>query len=97
MLFSEDQTVVPKESAWFGSYAPKDEGSGDEATLIPMRLQDLYTEDRIGLKTLDEKGAVVLKTCEGEHMQITKDCWEPLVKEFVGGTNHHDAILRVQG
>lgn len=101
VLFSQDKTVVPKESAWFGSYAPTHEDTGD-ATLIPMRQQPLYTEDRIGLRTLDKRGGVALKACEGEHMQITKDCWEPLVQEFVGGTDrgimalHPEDVLVIQ-
>lgn len=103
VLFKHDKTVVPKESAWFGSEAIKEEDietpletdyegsvfrqtrlNANSTTIIPMRQQPLYTEDRIGLRKLDEKGAVVLETCEGEHMQLG-DCWERLVKKFVGG------------
>jgi palmitoyl-protein thioesterase len=108
VLFNQDKTVVPKESAWFGSEAVGDEddirpalGDGYEdfeqsgqiqlgvtqvpsKTIIPMRLQPLYTEDWIGLRELDERGAVVLETCEGEHMQLG-DCWERLVRKFAGG------------
>jgi len=88
ILFSEDQTVVPKESSWFGSYAPQDDGlnSANAArTIIPMRLQPLYANDTIGLKTLDERGDLVLETCNGEHMQLG-DCWKPIVKKYVGGS-----------
>ena len=107
VLFKRDKTVVPKESAWFGSEAADDEegirstllnGYGDSesgqfqlgaapwpsTTITPMRQQPLYTEDWIGLRELDKKGAVVLETCEGEHMQLG-DCWERLVKKFAGG------------
>ncbi|KAF7428436.1 hypothetical protein PC9H_007660 [Pleurotus ostreatus] len=99
VLFTKDVTVIPKESAWFGSAAEPDESddsltvmqekilgsttSGEETTIIPMRRQPLYLEDWIGLRTLDEQGRVILETCEGEHMQIG-DCWKPLVKKFVG-------------
>lgn len=109
VLFSEDVTVVPKESSWFGSYAPSEDARSSfwpsgifDKTIIPMRLQPLYTEDRIGLKTLDKRGDVVLETCEGVHMELSKDCWEPLIKRFVGGLTKtgHDSvsqeILRVQ-
>lgn len=97
VLFTEDKTVVPKESSWFGSYAPAERllsaGEGDqlpmvsqaEKTTIPMRMQPVYTTDAIGLKTLDERGDVLLETCEGEHMVMSKECWEGLVKEWVGG------------
>jgi palmitoyl-protein thioesterase len=53
-------------------------------TIIPMRLQPLYIEDWIGLRELDERGSVVLEACDGEHMQMG-DCWEGVVKKYVGG------------
>ncbi|KAI0035863.1 alpha/beta-hydrolase [Vararia minispora EC-137] len=80
ILFSRDGTVVPKESSWFGSYAP--DSAGDE-TVVAMRQQPLYTEDWIGLRTLDERGAVVLETCEGGHMAIS-ECWQPLIEKYTG-------------
>ena len=49
-----------------------------------MRLQPIYVNDTIGLRTLDERGDLVLETCEGQHMELS-DCWEPLVKKYVGG------------
>jgi palmitoyl-protein thioesterase len=80
VLFLRDTTVIPKESAWFGSNAP--DAPGDE-TIVPMRRQPLYEGDWIGLRALDERGAVVLETCNGTHMQIS-DCWEPLVRKYAG-------------
>ncbi|KAG8979881.1 hypothetical protein FRB90_007849 [Tulasnella sp. 427] len=88
VLFSNDTTVVPKESGWFGSYAPTDDAAwtrADPPPIIPMREHPLYTEDWVGLKTLDERGAVVELTCEGPHMHIARACWEPLVEKYVGG------------
>ena len=107
VLFTADKTVVPKESSWFGSYALSNETeSASEKTIVPMRLQPLYTQDWIGLRALDEAGHVFLETCEGEHMQISNACWQPLVKRFVGGPVDLDGygkyapsetVLRVQG
>ena len=54
-------------------------------TIIPMRLQTVYTENRIGLKTLDERGSLALVTCDGVHMQLSNDCWKPLVRTYIGG------------
>ncbi len=84
VLFARDLTVVPKESAWFGSYAPSDSRDGREETLVPMREQSLYTEDWIGLRALDKRGRVVLASCDSEHMQIPAECWKPLVEKYVG-------------
>lgn len=108
VLFTRDKTVVPKESAWFGSEAVENEMSNEplfdnsyespgnteqvamgtphttSKAIIPMRLQPLYVEDWIGLRELDERGGVVLESCEGEHMQMS-DCWEDVVRKYVGG------------
>ncbi|KAJ6603123.1 palmitoyl-protein thioesterase [Mycena sp. CBHHK59/15] len=91
VIFTEDKTVVPKESAWFGSEVVDDELALNDhqrawqagRTLVPMRSQPLYLGDWIGLRELDERGGVVFEVCEGEHMQIN-DCWQDLVIRFVG-------------
>ena len=90
ILFSDDKTVVPKESSWFGSYKTSDDivSGSQEKTIIPMRLQPTYLANTFGLRSLDERGDVLLKTCEGEHMQISDDCWKPLIQDFVGGRRH---------
>lgn len=94
VLFSKDVTVVPKESSWFGSYAPSN-GSW-EKEIIPMWKQELYLHDTIGLKRLVGKGGIVFKKCEGVHMQITDECWRPLVEEFVGGPVRVTPNFRIQ-
>lgn len=96
VLFFNDVTVVPKESSWFGSYAPSDETFPGEKTIIPMRMQEIYVHDTIGLKRLDKKGGVVFRACDGVHMQLTNDCWRPLVEEFVGGTVRGTPSFRIQ-
>ncbi|KAG2043508.1 palmitoyl-protein thioesterase [Suillus americanus] len=100
VLFLQDKTVIPKESAWFGSEQPPeditmDQPSGSDQTpmlsppnakdIIPMRLQTLYKEDWIGLRQLDECGGIEFVACQGQHMQIG-DCWKGLVAEWVGGS-----------
>ncbi|KAK7464284.1 hypothetical protein VKT23_006451 [Stygiomarasmius scandens] len=108
IMFTEDKTVVPKESSWFGSEevdesyhrASSETGnlrlSPDQQHpmtpqhrapavkgIIPMHAQPLYTEDWIGLRTLDKRGAVVFDICQGEHMQLN-GCWEDIAREWVG-------------
>lgn len=46
VLFSEDQTVVPKESSWFGSFAPPDEDV-EEGTIIDLKVSLLVSVVRI--------------------------------------------------
>lgn len=119
IIFDKDKTVVPKESAWFGSYSPPpseedEEGSFRQAAaeltsdgdwelitmmrdddeegpqLIEMRDHPIYKEDWIGLKRLDDKGAIHLRTCDGEHMQINTQCWKHVVERFVGALKWED-------
>ncbi|KAJ3518127.1 hypothetical protein NLJ89_g44 [Agrocybe chaxingu] len=100
VLFTEDKTVVPKESAWFGAEEVDEDATYSEGSIqkvfklglqqtmeravIPMRLQPIYLEDWIGLRKLDECGSITFETCKGEHMQMS-DCWEDIVAKFVGG------------
>lgn len=43
-----DTVIVPRQSGWFYFYA-----NNSQTKLIPMELQPIYTEDLLGLKTLD--------------------------------------------
>jgi palmitoyl-protein thioesterase len=74
VLFGEDKTVVPRESGWFAevNFTRADDGSGDqgERVVTPLRERRIYTEDWIGLRALDERGALVFEEVEGEHMQL---------------------------
>jgi palmitoyl-protein thioesterase len=97
IMFTEDTTSIPKESAWFGSEAPPEEmqfppdddqrvivSTSSEKAIIPMWMHPIYTEDWIGLRRLDLEGRLVFETCEGEHMHIDR-CWEPVVRRYCGG------------
>ena len=66
-LFTQDDVVVPPESAWFDDVLE----SGDERNITKLRDRKLYKEDWLGLRKLDEKGALEFKTAEGGHMQVT--------------------------
>lgn len=55
--------VIPRDSAWFSFYNGTD--------LVPLKEQDTYKEDWIGLKTLDENGGLVFVHCPTEHMGFT--------------------------
>jgi len=94
VLFTQDRTVIPKESAWFGSYPPtpaleqeEEEDGGEKRAIVPMREQPLYIEDWIGLRRLDKSGRVVLVSCDAEHMRLPLECWQPLVEKYVGSSS----------
>ncbi|KAI1379471.1 alpha/beta-hydrolase [Hypoxylon crocopeplum] len=75
-IFDDDTTVIPKETGWF------EEVNGTEIT--PLRARSLYSEDWIGLRALDRKGGLKLKTIPGEHMQISDETLEDTFDEFFG-------------
>lgn len=72
-----DQVITPWQSSQFGYY------DGNE-TVIEMHEQDIYKEDRIGLKTLEKTGRLHLVTVPGVnhfnwHMNVSivDDCLLP--------------------
>ena len=67
--FSEDTTVVPPETEWFQDIS----GEGENRTVIPLKERQLYKEDWLGLKALDERNALQFKVAEGGHMQISDE------------------------
>mmetsp|Transcript_22981 Transcript_22981/g.45851 ORF Transcript_22981/g.45851 Transcript_22981/m.45851 type:complete len:286 (+) Transcript_22981:16-873(+) len=64
--FEDDQVLDPRETSWFGFYE-----LGGKDSIVTMKDQDLYKEDWIGLRTLDESGRVELVSQPGQHLNIT--------------------------
>lgn len=65
----DDQVITPWQSSQFGYYNLNE-------TIIEMRDQDIYLEDRIGLQTLDQEHKLHLVTVAGVnhfnwHMNVT--------------------------
>lgn len=81
------QTVRPKESSWFASYPiANDDGMTfkNESKVLPLRQSDLYKQDKLGLKTLDKRGSLVMDVCHGAHMQIDSACQMKVFGKYVG-------------
>ena len=64
-VFENETTVVPKWSGWF------DEFNLTSAKRTKLQDRDLYKEDWLGLRWLDERGRLVFKETEGGHMTLT--------------------------
>ncbi|KAF9729271.1 hypothetical protein PMIN06_010868 [Paraphaeosphaeria minitans] len=75
-VFEQDTTVVPKESGWF---AQVNTSSGK---VTPLRNRTIYTEDWIGLRELDEKGALEFKSTEGRHMRLDDEVLTDVFEEY---------------
>ncbi|KAL8728210.1 MAG: hypothetical protein Q9166_005558 [cf. Caloplaca sp. 2 TL-2023] len=80
-IFSEDETVVPKESAWFADYNK----TSDEITWLKER--QLYKEDWLGLRSLDEQERLEFRVAEGKHMQLSEQLLSDTFKRYFGATS----------
>lgn len=59
----EPAAVIPRDSEWFSFFNGTD--------LIPLKEQDTYKEDWIGLRSLDEKGGLFFVESPTMHMQFS--------------------------
>ncbi|KAK0533252.1 hypothetical protein OC835_003071 [Tilletia horrida] len=51
---------------------------------VPLRKSVIYKEDRLGLRKMDKRGALVFETCQGIHMQITRECRDKVFGRYIG-------------
>ncbi|EOA18184.1 hypothetical protein CARUB_v10006663mg, partial [Capsella rubella] len=68
IMFEKENVMIPKETSWFGYYP-----DGASTPVLPPQKTKLYTEDWIGLKTLDAAGKVKFLSVPGAHIEITDD------------------------
>lgn len=69
VLFTEDTMIQPRISQWFGFYR-----DGQDKEVIPMQETDIYKEDWIGLRKLDQEKRIKFLECHGDHLKFT-DQW----------------------
>jgi len=81
--FDLDTVVVPRDSEWFGFFAPN-----STSQIINMRDQPIYQEDWIGLKILDQTGRLKLLDIPNEnHMKFTLPWFDAnVVSVFLNNT-----------
>lgn len=77
-LFEDDTMVHPRESSWFGDVDP------DTRESVPLRERQMYKEDWLGLRELDEKGALVFRSITADHMQIPEKVLNETMRDFFG-------------
>merc|ERR1712215_339325 len=65
---NQDTKVEPKESEHFEFYIP-----GQAEEILPLRESPIYTEDRIGLKAMDEAEKLHFLSVDGNHLHFTKE------------------------
>ncbi|OMO59596.1 Palmitoyl protein thioesterase [Corchorus capsularis] len=67
IMFENDNVLIPKETSWFGYYPD----GAFKPVIVPQETK-LYTEDWIGLKTLDDAGRVHYINVSGGHLGISR-------------------------
>lgn len=77
-MFRDDKLVVPKETAHF---ADVNQTTGEVTSL---RDRELYTEDWLGLKAMDNEGKLEFLTIPGEHMELSEDGLRKTFEEYFG-------------
>jgi len=68
VMFNQDETVIPKESAFFEFYT-----LGQDVEVQPLNESAHYQENWLGLRTLDESGRLHFFAVDGGHVQINYD------------------------
>ncbi|XP_015108676.1 palmitoyl-protein thioesterase 1 [Diachasma alloeum] len=81
--FANDTMVQPRETEWFGFYQP-----GQAVELETLQESALYTEDRLGLKEMDNNGQIDFLSVDTNHLQFT-DRWlkEEIIQKYLIPTN----------
>lgn len=64
--FNEDTMIQPKNTSTFGFFE-----NPNNDTYLDMEHQEIYTENRIGLKELNEGGRLLRCIVSGNHLEMT--------------------------
>ncbi|XP_048320187.2 uncharacterized protein LOC107430325 [Ziziphus jujuba] len=86
IMSAHDSVLIPRETSWFGYYP---DGSFDP--VLPPNQTKLYTEDWIGLKTLDEAGKVKFITVAGGHLSISKNEMKKYMVPYLIDNNNNNS------
>ncbi|GAA0140377.1 protein modifying enzyme [Lithospermum erythrorhizon] len=78
IMFEHDTVLIPKETAWFGYYPD----GAFKPVLAPQETQ-LYIEDWIGLKSLDDAGKVKFVRVAGNHLGISSSDMKKYVVPYL--------------
>ncbi|XAR70492.1 Palmitoyl-protein hydrolase, partial [Bertholletia excelsa] len=92
IMFEHDAVLIPKETAWFGYYP-----DGAFHPILPPQQTELYTEDWIGLKTLDDAGKVKYISVPGNHLGITESEMKKYVVPYLEDKASAKYSLRTLG
>lgn len=76
--FNNDTMVQPLSSEWFGFYA-----EGQDDVEVPLEETELYKQDRLGLKEMNENGQLVFLETDGEHLQFSEEWFNKHILHYL--------------
>jgi len=77
--FEGDTVVDPRDTEWFSFYHP-----GQGTTIQAYNETELYRDDWIGLKKLDQSGRLHLLSVPGDHLRISEEYFiNVIIKQFL--------------
>lgn len=90
IMFGADEVVYPKESEFFQEHDL-------DGNIVPYEDTELYKNDTIGLKTMQEAGKIDRLVLDGgSHIQINRECEEKYFIPFLyGDLDHSDDVVHV--
>lgn len=75
--FDDDHMIQPKNTAVWGFYKDNEYNS-----YVDMETQKVFTDNRLGLKELNDSGKLFRCVVEGDHLQLGQKAMESLVLNF---------------
>jgi palmitoyl-protein thioesterase len=66
-----DETLIPRETGWFGSYAPN-----SDTVVLPVEATHFYKEDWIGIRKLNETGRLHKFVIDCDHADQFSSCFD---------------------
>jgi palmitoyl-protein thioesterase len=63
--YEKDTAIIPNESSHFGY-----ENGNNE--VVKLKDMEIYKQDRLGLRALDERGGLIFLNSPGTHLQLDK-------------------------
>ncbi|XP_011697667.1 PREDICTED: palmitoyl-protein thioesterase 1 [Wasmannia auropunctata] len=77
--FENDTMVEPVETEWFGFYKP-----GQAEEVQKLQQSELYQQDWLGLRAMEDAGKVYYHSLPGDHLQFTADWFiENIIKKYL--------------
>jgi len=86
-----DNIVQPRESAWHTHWYWDDE---TRSRVMPLNETSGYKNDALGLRTLNERGDLILNSFDGPHAAPSEDWWkENILPMLVNEIDDHNRIV----